>query len=153
MLLKNKVFGCNISIGVRSNGINQILNGKAKEKNIMNGNLEDLIIPIIIFPSIVIIFKAFFDYLTRKRLIEKGIVGEEAKQMFQNSIERYVPSSLKWGLVLVLVGATTVVLKAIPGYVEPEIAFGVILISAGAGLLIYYFLASHKAREERSRAI
>ncbi len=119
----------------------------------MNGNLEDIVIPLVIFPSIVIIFKAFFDYLTRKRLIEKGLVGDDAAKLFQQPMDRFVPSSLKWGLVLVLVGGTMAVLKALPGYIEPEVALGVILVAAGAGLLTYYFLANKKIEEEKRKSV
>jgi len=115
----------------------------------MNGFFE--VLPIfIIFPVIYLIVKASLDYCTRKQLIEKGLVNEDIKHLFYgNNVERYLPSSLKWGLVLVFVGITMVVLKLLPYYIEGEVIFGVALVAAGAGLLVYYGIASKKAKEAK----
>jgi hypothetical protein len=101
----------------------------------------------IIFPTIYFIIKLSLEYTTRKKLIEKGLVGEDIKYLFNsNGRDRYLPSSLKWGLVLLFVGAVTIFLKLLPGYIEGEVIFGAMLIAAGAGLLVYYFLAAAKAK-------
>ena len=63
-----------------------------------------------------------------------------------------LPSSLKWGLVFILVGGASVVMKAIDD-VSPEMAFGVMLIAAGVGLLTYYFLGTFKAKKSRADKI
>jgi hypothetical protein len=111
------------------------------------------ILPIfIIFPTMYFIIKVIFEYLTRKRLIEKGLVGDEIKGLFEFGSARYLPSSLKWGLVLTLVGVALVVMRLISDYIADEIVFGVVLIAAGAGLLIYYFLASQKAGEAKEKS-
>ena len=106
------------------------------------------ILPVfIIFPTMYFIIKVILEYFTRKRLIEKGLVGDEAKKLFDFGTARYLPSSLKWGLVLTFVGIALVVMRAISEYIPDEIIFGVLLIAAGAGLLIYYFAAAKKANE------
>ncbi|UCD94494.1 MAG: hypothetical protein JSU69_00120 [Candidatus Zixiibacteriota bacterium] len=117
----------------------------------MNSFIE--ILPVfIVFPTMYFIIKVIFEYFTRKRLIEKGLVGDEVKGLFEFGTARYLPSSLKWGLVLTLVGVALVVMRAISEYVPDEIVFGVVLIAAGAGLLIYYFAAAKKAGEIKANS-
>jgi preprotein translocase subunit SecY len=115
-------------------------------------NIVEVIPLLIIFPTIFFIVKAALNYSTRKQLIQKGLVNEDIKHLFYangNSIERYLPSSLKWGLVLVFSGLALVVIKLLPYYIEGEVIFGVMLIAAGAGLLIYYTIANKKAKEAK----
>jgi hypothetical protein len=103
----------------------------------------------IIFPTIAYIVKISLEYTTRKRIIDKGLAGDQIKNLIGFSTPTYVPSSLKWGLVLVLVGLSVVIMDMVPD-VSAETALGIMLIAAGAGMLIYYFYASSKAKEEKS---
>lgn len=106
------------------------------------------VLPIfIIFPVIYLIVKASLEYATRKKLIEKGIVSEDIKHLFPGTGEMYYPSSLKWGIVLLFVGIALVVMRALPYDIAGEIILGVALIAAGVGLLLYYFIATKKAKE------
>ena len=103
----------------------------------------------IVFPVIAYIVKMSLDYATRKQMIEKGLVGEEAAKMFKTNAEVFLPSSLKWGLVLTFVGVVIVILQLLPTYVSCEVYFGVMLIAAGGAMLIYYGLATMKAKENK----
>ncbi|HHI02698.1 MAG: hypothetical protein DRP51_00260 [Candidatus Zixiibacteriota bacterium] len=103
----------------------------------------------VIFPVAAYIIKMSLDYFTRKHMIEKGLIGEEAAKMFRTNSEVFLPSSLKWGLVLTFVGVVIVILQILPVYVSSEVYFGVMLIAAGAAMLIYYGLASMKAKENK----
>jgi hypothetical protein len=107
---------------------------------------------IIIFPTIFLIVKAALNYSTRKQLIQKGLVNEDIKHLFYqngNNAERFMPSSLKWGLVLLFVGAAFLIAKLLPYYIERDITFGIMLVAAGAGLLVYYAIASKRAKEAK----
>lgn len=101
----------------------------------------------IIFPMIAYIVKMSLNYFTRKHMIEKGLVGDEAAKMFKTNAEVFLPTSLKWGMVLTFVGIVIVILQVLPVYVSSEIYFGVMLIAAGGAMLIYYALATAKAKE------
>ena len=107
----------------------------------------------VIFPTVAYIVKMSLNYFTRKHMIEKGLVGDEAAKMFKTNAETFLPSSLKWGLVLTFVGVVIVFLQILPTYVSSEIYFGVMLIAAGAAMLIYYGLASMKAKEQKNNQI
>ncbi len=111
-------------------------------------DLFEMIPVLVIFPVIYYIVKATLEHSTRKKLIEKGIVNEDIRHLYANTETVSLPSSLKWGIVLVLVGITTVILKAV-GDVSAEVAIGVILIAAGAGLIFFYALATSKANKEK----
>ncbi len=104
----------------------------------------------VIFPVIAYIVKMALNYATRKQMIEKGLVGEEAAKMFKTDSEVFLPSSLKWGLVLLFVGVVIVVLQVLPTYVSSEIYFGVMLMAAGVAMLIYYGLALMKEKENKN---
>ncbi len=115
-------------------------------------NLVEVLPLVIIFPTIFLIVKAALNYSTRKQLIQKGLVNEDIKHLFYgngSNIERYLPSSLKWGLVMVFAGLALVVIKLMPYYIEGEVVFGVMLIAAGAGLLVYYAFASKRAKDAK----
>lgn len=103
----------------------------------------------IIFPVAAYIIKMSLNYFTRKHLIEKGLVGDEAAKLFKADAEISLPASLKWGLVLTFVGVVIVILQVLPVYVSSEVYFGVMLIAAGMAMLIYYALASMKAKEKK----
>ena len=87
------------------------------------------------------------DYYTRKKLIEKGLAGEEVKKYFEAAPTRFFTSSLKWGIVLTFIGIAMVVMRMADDYIPAETAIGIMLIAAGLGLLLYYFLAGKKADE------
>ncbi len=100
----------------------------------------------VIFPVFYLAFRAYLDHKTRQRLIEKDLVDKDMGNLFKVMPNRHLPNSLKWGLVMTLVGISMVVVKAFD-YVSGETAFGIMLIAAGVGLLIYYFVGSTKLKE------
>lgn len=110
--------------------------------------LADVAPVFVIFPVIAYIVKMSLNYATRKQMIEKGLIGDEAAKMFKTNSEAFLPSSFKWGLVLTFVGVVIVILQILPVYVSSEVYFGVMLIAAGGAMLIYYGLASAKAKEQ-----
>jgi hypothetical protein len=108
---------------------------------------------LIIFPTFAIMLKWYLDYLTRKRLIDRGLVDEKIKYLYFDTTGRYTPASLKWGLVSLFIGTGIFVVKSLPyRFQEGETFLGVMLIAAGLGLLLYYFIASAaRKREQRGR--
>lgn len=97
---------------------------------------------IIIFPTIGLIVKWVLEYRLKKDLIEKGMVDEKVKYLSLNTFSRSGMSSLKWGLVALFVGIGIIAIRLFPYYIEGEVVLGVMLISAGAALLLYYFIAN-----------
>ena len=109
--------------------------------------LADVAPLFVIFPVMYMMLRVILDHYTRKRLIEKGLVGEEVKKFFQDGADRFLPSSLKWGIVLTFLGITMVVMRLASDYIPTETAIGIMLVAAGLGLLVYYFLAEKRIKE------
>ena len=104
---------------------------------------------IIIFPTFAFMFKWYFDYRTRKQLIEKGLVDEKVKYLQFNRWDQYAPGSLKWGLVFLFVGVAIIFLRILSEYIPGEVILGAILVAAGLGLLVYYLIADAAMRRQK----
>ncbi len=104
---------------------------------------------IIIFPTFALMFKWYFEYRTRKQLIEKGLVDEKVKYLQFNRWEQFAPGSLKWGLVFIFVGVAIIFLRILSEYIPGEVILGTILLAAGLGLLVYYFIADAAMRRHQ----
>lgn len=110
----------------------------------MNELIGTVLPMLVVFSTIYLVIKLIMDYTTRNKLIEKGVSGDDVKTLLQTTARQSGPSSLKWGLVLLLVGLALVAIRLFEDITD-EAAFGMTLIAAGAGLLIYYFINPNKA--------
>ena len=99
-------------------------------------------VPIAFFAAIAWTIKVISDNRTRRRLIDSGATEGMVAALFANrEQDPNVPASLKWGLVTVGVGLALVIVQFLPYDFEEPIAYGLMLLFAGAGLLIYYRMA------------
>ncbi|MDZ7263999.1 MAG: hypothetical protein ONB16_05400 [candidate division KSB1 bacterium] len=113
---------------------------------------EDLI-PIVFFIMVVAIVKIISDNKIRRLAIEKGLVDQNLRSMFEERFEARVPAALKWGFVLVGIGLAIVIGRMFPDYMTEQVTIGCIFLFAGLGLVAYYFVAKRlmkKAKEEES---
>jgi len=108
-------------------------------------NMEPAIILGIIGIFFLALVKMLSDSRLRNKLIDKGMVDENVKYLYTNQQEAAVPSSLKWGMVLIGVGAAFLIGQLVPSHVSGEVTVGSMFIFAGLGLLIYYAIAKNKA--------
>lgn len=102
------------------------------------------LIPIVIVPAfffaLVEIVKTISNNSVRRSLIEKGEVDEGTKYLLTH-ISSSVPSSLKWGLVLIAVGAAVLIGQIAPYDMREEFTISGMFIMAGLALIFYYFIA------------
>ena len=91
------------------------------------------IITLMSFLFVLAIIKTISDNKVRHRLIEKGLVDENK-----------VPSSLKWGLVLIFLGIAILVAKV---FDFQEFTIGFMFLFSGAGLILYYSIVRYLAKE------
>lgn len=113
----------------------------------------------IVFFSIGFVVKLILDYSMRKRLIERGLVDKNVKYLF--SYGSPASSSLKWGMVLIGVGAAIIIGRIAPYRWSDEITVSGIFILAGLALVIYYVIApklkdngdAEKSLDAESKAI
>lgn len=109
------------------------------------------IVPVTLFIVIAVIIKILSDNRVRRLAIEKGVVNEDIKFLYYDRFEGKVPSSLKWGFVLIGIGLAMFVGQLVPYDMTEEITIGGMFFLAGVGLVVYYFVANRiykKAKEQ-----
>ena len=107
----------------------------------------------IIFVSILLFVKILSDNHIRNKLIEKGMVDEKVKYLYRNRFDSNIPSSLKWGIVLICIGLAFLVGHLIAEAKE-EVTIASMFLFAGGGLIAYYFIVKRmnlKAEEESKK--
>ncbi len=104
--------------------------------------MEDIIVPIGIFMVLAYSVKILSDNRLRRLLIEKGQVNESVKYLFMDREYKNVPSSLKWGMVLIGIGVAILVGQLVPHSLMEEVTVGGMFFLAGLGLVLFYFIAS-----------
>ena len=81
------------------------------------------------------------DNKIRHKLIDKGMVDENVKFLYTQQADMRVPNALKWGLVLIGIGAAVLIGQMVPSRMSGEVTVGSIFLMAGLGLMLYYFIA------------
>lgn len=103
--------------------------------------MHDWIPPVAFFVIVAVIIKMFLDYRMRRRLIDKGLVDENIKHLFPNESVGQRLTALKWGLVLVGIGAAVLIGQLFPYRISDEITISLMFIFSGVGLLVFYIVA------------
>ncbi|MBN2226113.1 MAG: hypothetical protein JW763_01990 [candidate division Zixibacteria bacterium] len=113
-------------------------------------SLMEAIGPVFVLLVFAYMLKLYLDYRLRRKLIDAGQVDERIKYLFFSKDEAYAPSSLKWGLVLLGLGLAIIIARLLPyKWYETEISISLMFVFAGAGLLVYYFIADQRAKKHR----
>jgi len=94
------------------------------------------------------VFKLIVDHRMRMKLIDKNMVDENIKHLFTEGSQSQFLSSLKWGMVLIGVGLAAFIGRLIPDDPDRVITFGAMLVLAGLGLLLYYFIINKKFKRD-----
>ena len=92
------------------------------------------------FGSIVMIIKIITDNVIRKRLIDKGMVDDKVKFLYNGSPKAKALTNLKWGIVLVGIGLAALIGHLFPDHVDEGATIGLMFIFAGVGFLVYYIV-------------
>lgn len=111
----------------------------------------EILTPLGILGILVWALKMYLDYRTRRQLIEKGLVDEKIKFLYDRSGTSKALSNLKWGVVLVGIGLAALLSFWFPDHLHEEGTIGLMFVFAGVGFMIYYFLApknNHEAKGE-----
>jgi hypothetical protein len=110
--------------------------------------LEDVVVPIAIFGSFAYMFRIWLEYKTRKLLVEKGLVDEKVKFLYHQAADAQIPSSLKWGMVLIAMGLAIFVAQQV-AYNEEEYVIAFMALFGGIAMLVYHFLAMRWIKSNR----
>ena len=102
-----------------------------------------IMVPVVLFIVIGYIVKVVAETRTRRILIEKGEINENLKYLFADKLAYAVPSSLKWGMVLIAIGLAFLLSQVLSFAMDDETAlFALIFILGGAALVVYYFIGT-----------
>ncbi|MDF1545941.1 MAG: hypothetical protein P1R58_12680 [bacterium] len=105
-------------------------------------NIEEVLIPIVVFSTIYFVAKLLSDNRIRSKLIDKGEINENLRYLFAvQTGKAKVYSNLKWGFVLLGIGVAMLLKQIAPFYITDESVFGLMFIFAGVGFLVYYFIS------------
>lgn len=107
--------------------------------------MEDIIslfIPMVGFVCLVAIIKVVTDNRVRRRMAETHATEDLVRSMMEADERSRHESSLKWGLVALLIGAAFVLVDLFGLSPEQPSTYGMIIIAGGIGLLAYHRLRS-----------
>ncbi len=100
---------------------------------------QDFFEMLVVFSAIVLIIKTIADYKLKTNLIRQGLVDEKIKHLFAKSQAANSLTSLKWGLVLIGIGAALFMRQWVD--LTDETIFGLMFLFAGLSFIIYHLLA------------
>jgi hypothetical protein len=109
-------------------------------------NMEALI-PLAFFFMVYLIVKSFIENRTRQKLIDKGIVDDKAKLLFEATRESPQRNALKWGMVLIAIGIALALANVFPYLFDGPAGVGLMFLFAGAAFIVYHFVAKAQAKE------
>ena len=104
-----------------------------------------LLVPIVLFICITLIFKFIMDGRVRSKLAQSGASEELVRAMLAADEQNRKVSSLKWGMVFVLVGVAFGMIDALNLAADAPATFGIVIFAAGLGMLGFHALANRKA--------
>jgi hypothetical protein len=107
--------------------------------------MTEVLIPIASFIMIAVVVKIISDHKIRRQLIEKGLVEEKIKYLYPSSFQPL--ASVKWGLVLIGIGAAFLIGRVFERGLSEEITVGLMFLFAGIGFIIYYVMAKKQLEE------
>jgi len=102
--------------------------------------------------AVIVIYTYFFTrHKERMAMIEKGMKAEEFKGLNLTATQVNPLNNLKWGLLAVFVGIGFFGGVALHEFAHLQRAFSValVILFGGLGLIVFYFIASKKMKEEK----
>ncbi len=102
--------------------------------------------------SPVLVFVSFFAFIlgttkvlsdnwTKRKLIEARVSEDIIRALFRKQSDPEMFAALKWGIVLAALGLGLIVSQYLPSRFEEPLAWCVVLVFGGVGLLAYYATA------------
>ncbi len=118
----------------------------------MNENLVPIFILVVIGYVVVELVKVVSENRLRHKLIDKGLVDEKIKLLFEARPLAQSASALKWGLVLIGIGLAFLFAYGIhswvPAEIREEMTAGAVFLMAGLGMIVYYFIARSQEKKD-----
>ena len=103
------------------------------------------LIPIVLFLSVVAAIKIVMDGHVRRKLAESDASETLVRSMLLTDEQNRRLSTLKWGLVLALVGMAFGLIDLLNLSAKDPATFGMLIATAGPGMLRFHALASRRS--------
>ncbi len=94
------------------------------------------------------IIKGITNYRLRRKMIEAGLVNEEAMELLKDGSKESYYSSLKWGLILFFSGLGLIAINTMDLYYDSTAASGIVITAASLGFLIYFMFMKKEISKE-----
>ncbi len=112
------------------------------------GDFVPVFVLLVIFGGIIGLVRVIKESNLRQQLLEKGAVDEQTRQLLTRGYGANHLSNLKWGMVLVAVGAAALISQFLPYDMNDGGTVGLMLVFAGIAFLVYYPIAQKYEREQ-----
>lgn len=111
----------------------------------MNHELAELLMPVGVLGTLsfgfYIITKTFTDYFLRKKMVDKGLIGNEAAELLRKQSDDHQFGALKWGLIILFGGVGLMLLEIIPYDQQSPLPYGILATSLSIGFLLYFLIS------------
>ncbi|OEK04780.1 DUF6249 domain-containing protein [Roseivirga misakiensis] len=95
------------------------------------------------------IIKGITSYRLRRRMIEAGLINEEAMELLKDGAKENYYTSLKWGLILFFSGIGLIIINSMDYYYDSTAAYGIVITAASLGFLIYFIFMKQEIKKEQ----
>jgi hypothetical protein len=113
----------------------------------------EILVPLGFFAAIVWIVKIISDNRIRRKVLDQRVSDELAEAILQKGqSDPSVLGALKWGLVVLAVGASLLLMGILSVDVDEPLGYGLLFSAAGGGLVAYYLIASQRGGQEQSES-
>ncbi|MBV6646169.1 MAG: hypothetical protein KI790_12010 [Cyclobacteriaceae bacterium] len=114
----------------------------------MDSDLRELLLPPFVLGAIslgIIYFtRTLTDYWLKRKLIDNGLVNEDAGKFLNQQASQSKYASLKWGLIVFFSGIGLIIINNFDTHNSP-LPYGILAVSASLGFLLYYFLMKRES--------
>ena len=113
---------------------------------------EEVLVPLafFVFLGAILITHISARHKERMSMVEKGMSSEDIKALYARQINRDPLSSLKWGILLVLAGASVMLGHFLHSQYDMDegAVAGLVILAVGVGLVLFYSIATKKMNQQ-----
>lgn len=112
----------------------------------------EILVPLGFFAAIVWIVKIVSDNRIRRKMLDQHVSDEMVEAILQKGkSEPSALGALKWGLIVLGVGGALILVELFSIDADEPLAYGMLFLAAGAGLIAYYLIASAHEHVDREK--
>jgi hypothetical protein len=113
-------------------------------------SMAEVLMPLVVLGTMatgtILLTQTLTNYYLRKRMVDKGLIGDDAASMLKKQTESK-SSSLKWGLIILFGGIGLIIIGMMDFERDSVLPFGIFAVSLSLGFLVH-FLIGNKSQNE-----